>query len=170
MTEIKLYKAPKRVSKLLFLTTIFIVMGYWLINYTDSPKFIGWMTILFFGLGYPVAIFHLLDRRVQIIINEIGIYDRTTHKDFINWEIIKGAYLTNVYGQIFICLDIDESLTPSLKNKRRLSTAMGFGKLNIGLGQINIDPENLLEFIQKMINANKVQRSNIVQDNLRLNS
>jgi hypothetical protein len=45
---------------------------------------------------------------------------------------------------------------------------MGFGKLNIGLGQINIDPEILLEFIQKMINANKEQRINIVTDNLRL--
>lgn len=126
------------------------------------------MSILFFGLGYPVAIYHLLDRWVQIIINEIGIYDRTTHKDFINWEIIKGAYLTDVYGQKFICLDIDESVTPSLKNKRQLSVAMGFGKLNIGLGQINIDPEILLEFIQKMINANKEQRINIVTDNLRL--
>ncbi len=115
MTEIKLYKSPKRVVKLVFLSTIFVATGYWLINYTDSPKWAGWVSILFFGLGYPVAIFHLFDRRVQIIINEIGIYDRTTHKDFINWDIIKGAYLTDVHRQKFICLDIDETLVSSFK-------------------------------------------------------
>jgi hypothetical protein len=169
MTEIKLYKSPKRVVKLVFLSTIFVATGYWLINYTDSPKWVGWSSILFFGLGYPVAIFHLFDRRVQIIINEIGIYDRTTHKDFINWDIIKGAKLTDVHGQKFICLDIDETLAPYLKNKRQLSVAMGFGKLNISLGQINIDPEKLLEFIGELLNADKEQRKKVVKENLKLN-
>lgn len=86
MKEIKLYKSPWRAIKLLLLSSVFVFGGIWLITSTDSPKWLGWMSIGFFGLGYPVGLFQLLDRRPQIIINELGIWDRTTKQDTINWE------------------------------------------------------------------------------------
>ena len=90
--DIKLYKSPWRAIKLILLCSIFVFGGIFLLTNTDSPKWVAWLNIGFFGLGYPVGLFHLLDRRPQIIINEIGIFDRTTYKDFINWDVIKGAY------------------------------------------------------------------------------
>ena len=169
MTEIKLYKSPRRAVRMLVLTTLLVGMCYLLIN-SDKSAWIGWIGILFFGLGYPVAIYNLLDSRPQIIINEIGIFDRTTHKDFINWDIISGAYLIDVSKQKFICLEIDESFVPSLQNKRNFSVAMGFGKLNLSLGQINIDPEKFLEFICKMIYADQGQRTDLIKETPLLNA
>lgn len=79
----------------------------------DAPQRAAWLMIGFFGLGYPVGIFHLVDRRPQVIINEIGIFDRTTIRETINWEIIQDAYLMDVHGQKFICLIVDEKFEPS---------------------------------------------------------
>lgn len=84
MIEYKIYKYPWKAIKLILLCTIFVLGGIFFLNQSDVPKFIAWFCILFFGLGYPIGLFQLLDRRPQIIINEIGIFDRTTHKDFIN--------------------------------------------------------------------------------------
>lgn len=55
---------------------------------------------MFSSLGYPIGFDQLFDGRPQIIINEIGIFDRMTHNDFINWEIIMGAYAAGMHKQI----------------------------------------------------------------------
>lgn len=89
MTEIKLFKSPWRTVKLLLLCSIFVGLGIWGIKTGSMPNWVAWLNVGFFGLGYPIGIFHLLDRRPQIIINEIGIFDRTINSDIINWEIIR---------------------------------------------------------------------------------
>ncbi len=84
---------------------------------SETDRIIGWIGTCFFGLAIPIGFFHLFDKRPQVIINEIGIYDRTTHNEFINWEIIKDAYPINIYGQDFICLLVSENFRPSKKEK-----------------------------------------------------
>ncbi|HEY5825124.1 MAG TPA: STM3941 family protein, partial [Cyclobacteriaceae bacterium] len=129
-----------------------------------SPKWIGWMSICFFGLGYPVGLFHLLDRRPQIIINEIGIFDRTTYTDFINWDVIQDAYLIDIRGQKFICLVVDEKYEPSTKKGKfaksisNLSKEIGAQELNIQLAQIKINEIKMNEFILAMINVRPEDR------------
>src|SRR5688572_20606425 len=100
--EIKLYKSPWRAVKLINLCSILVFGGIFILSQPDAPKWVGWMSIRFFGLGYPVGLFHLLDRRPQIIINEAGIFDRTTYKYFINWEVIQDAYPINISAQKFV--------------------------------------------------------------------
>lgn len=155
--DIKLYKSPWRAIKLILLCSIFVVVGIFIVTSADTPKWPGWLNIFFFGLGYPVGLFHLMDRRPQIIINEIGIFDRTTYKDFINWEVIQGFYPTNLYGQKFICLIVDEKYEPSTRKGKfaksisKLNKEVGAQELNISLGQIKIDEFKLTEFILTMI-------------------
>ncbi len=169
MKEIKLYKSRWRAIKLLLLSSIFVIGGIWLITSTDDSKWVGWMSIIFFGLGLPIALFHLFDRRPQIVINEIGIYDRTTKLDFINWELIEDAYLTDVNGQKFISLIIDEKYEPSkTKGKKfqrtaKLNKAFGFQEVNISLGQIKIDEMKLMEFIMAMSGADNTQRKGLIK-------
>lgn len=170
--DIKLYKSPWRAIKLILLCSIFVFVGLFLILKTDSPKWIGWMNICFFGLGYPVGLFHLLDRRPQIIINEIGIFDRTTYKDFINWDVIQGAYPIDISGQKFVCLVVDEKYEPSTKKGKIAKTFSDFSKkvgaqeLNISLGQISIDEGKLTEFILAMINIRPENRKEKLKDRL----
>jgi hypothetical protein len=170
--DIKLYKSPWRAIKMILLCSILVFVGLFLLLYTDSPRWVGWLNILFFGLGYPVGLFHLLDRRPQIIINEVGIFDRTTYKDFINWEVIRSAYPMDISGQKFVCLVVDERYEPSAKKGKlaksfsNLSKEIGAQELNISLGQINVDEIKLTEFILIMINVRPENRKEKLKDKL----
>jgi hypothetical protein len=172
MKEIKLYKSPWRAIKLILLCSIFVALGLWGILTGHMPTWVAWLNIGFFGLGYPVGLFHLFDRRPQIIINELGIFDRTTNKDFINWEIIQDAYLIDIHNQKFICLVVDEEFKPS-QNKSKLyqqtakfSEAIGAQELNISLGQVEVDPEKMTEFILLMRTATKSNKTELINKTL----
>lgn len=168
MTEIKLYKSPWRAIKLILLCSIFVAMGFWGVLTGHMPTWVAWLNIGFFGLGYPVGLFHLFDKRPQIIINETGIFDRTTNKDFINWEIIQDAYLIDIHKQKFICLVVDEKYKPSRTKSKlyqqtaKFSEAIGVQELNISLGQIEINPERLTEFILQMLTASKPDKTELM--------
>lgn len=165
MPEIKLYKSPKKAIRIILLTLPFVIIGIFMINSDKYENIImGWVSICFFGLGIPTGLFHLLDKRPQIIINEHGIFDRTAHKTFINWEIISDAYIVDVHKQTFICLILNDDIEIQ-KGKSRIKKKveefgemMGFQKFNISLGQIKIDAEKFREFILLMANADKSVR------------
>ena len=167
MTEIKLYKSKQRAIRMILLCTPFVLIGIWMI--ADKPL-IGWLCIGFFGLGYPLGIYNLIDKRPMIIINEIGIFDRSANQDFINWELIQDAYPINISGQKFICLIIDENFKPSrkrgvfYKSAVKLNEAIGAQELNINLGQIEkIDEIKLTEFILEMSKADKNTKTELIK-------
>ena len=114
----------------------------------------------------------MLDRRPQIIINELGIFDRTTYDKFINWEVIWGAYPIKISGEKFICLEVDPNYEPSrrkgkvAKTLSRINKEIGAQELNISLGQVSIDQKKLVEFILAMIDAKPEQRSEKLKQRL----
>jgi hypothetical protein len=160
MIEYKLYKSPWKALKLMLLCSPFVLGGLFL-PVSHGMGWFKWLSVSFFGLGYPIGLFQLLDRRPQLIINEIGIFDRMIHKDFINWEIIQDAYLAEVHNQKFICLVVDEKFNPS--RMKFLSKAMGFQELNISLGNINVNAERLAEFILAMRFAERPERPEMIR-------
>ena len=168
MKEVKIYKSPWKAIKMMLLASIFVIIGIYMLSRPDAPAFLAWSGILFFGLAYPFGLFQLFDRRPQIIINEVGIFDRTTHKDFINWEIIQDAYLVNVHKQKFICLVVAQQFEPSrskgqlAKNMAGLSKSLGFQELNISLGNVKINEERLTAFILAMRSAEPVNRDHLI--------
>ena len=150
----------------------FILCGIWLITRAESSstdKIMGWIGTCFFSLAIPGSLYHLFDKRPQIIINETGIFDRTTHNEFINWEIIKDAYPINIHGQHFICLSVSEDFKPSRKKSRlykgfaKLNTMIGAQELNIHLGQLDIDTMVLTEFIIAMTQADKNKKQELIK-------
>ena len=168
--DIKLNKSPWKAIKMILLCSIFVFGGIFLLTNSDAPEWTAWMCIGFFGLGYPIGLFHLFDRRPQIIINEIGIFDRTTYKDFINWDVIQGAYLIGISRQKFICLVVDKKYEPSAKKGMFYKTLSKYNKelgaqeLNISLGQITVDEIKLTEFIQSMIAVHHVGQFNSIRE------
>jgi hypothetical protein len=169
MMEYKLYKSPWKAIKLLAVCSLFVAAGFFILSAGKASPVGAWLTIGFFGLGIPVSLYRLLDRRPQIIVNEIGIFDRTAHKDFINWEIIQDAYIVNVQQETFICLVVPEEFEPSTKKsmfQRRmagLSKAIGFQELNISLGNVNVDAERMAEFILAMRSAERGNRQSLLK-------
>ncbi|MBU2927292.1 STM3941 family protein [Winogradskyella psychrotolerans] len=171
MTEIKLYKSKIKALKMYLRAVPFILCGIWLITRAESSetdRIMGWVGTCFFGLAIPFSLYHLFDKRPQVIINEIGIFDRTTHNEFINWEIIKDAYPINIHGQHFICLSVPEDFKPSRKKSRlykglaKLNEMTGAQELNIQLGQLDIDPIKLTEFIIAMTHADKNKKKELI--------
>lgn len=156
--EIRLYNSPLRALKLFALCSIFVFGGVWLLK-SDMTPWVAWFNIGFFGLGYPVSLYHLFDRRAQVIINEVGVFDRTTYTGFINWEVIREAYPLNISGERFICLVVDERYEPSLRKGKvartisRFSKKVGAQELNLSLGQISVDERKLSTFIRGLIKA-----------------
>ena len=170
MTEVKLYKTHRKAVRLLTLTASFILIGIWMTQrgqYGTFYYWMGWVCICFFGLGIPVGLFNLFDRRPQIIINENGIWDRTTNEGEIKWEQIQDTYPINIYGQKFISLIIDDTFTFTKKQYKwasRLSEEVGAQKLNLSLGQLKIDPMRLSDFIYLMTSTGKKDRNAIIKE------
>jgi len=158
--------------KLFLLATPLIAVGIWMIivdGGSETDRIMGWVGTCFFGLAIPIGLFHLFDKRPQVIINEIGIYDRTIHDEFINWEIIKDAYPINIYGQHFICLLVPENFRPSDRKSKfykgivKLNEELGAQELNIQLGQLEVDTIKLTEFIVAMTQAEKSKKSELIK-------
>ncbi|MXV14790.1 STM3941 family protein [Hufsiella ginkgonis] len=170
--EIKLYRSPWKALRLVALCTPFVAIGCWGIRSGEMSAYLAWTLLLFFGLGYPGAAFMLLDRRPQIIISEIGIFDRTTHRGFINWEIIHNAYLVTIHGQPIICLLVDEAFKPSRKKGRwaqslsRLNEGLGFQELNLSLGMVDVNAERFLDFLLMMSSASQEKRAGLITGRL----
>lgn len=168
--EYRLYKSPWKAVKLLTGSAAFVALGLFGLLHRPivMPGLVSWASIIFFGLGILAGLFHLLDRRPQIIINNIGIFDRMAHNEFINWNVIEDAYLVYVSSQTFICLVIDEQFQPSSsktgfrKRAKDFSKSQGFQEMNISLGQVNIDEQKLIEFIKLMKDANDDQRQRLI--------
>jgi len=167
--EIKLYNSPWRALKLLGLCSIFVGVGVYLLVKTHALPLVGWLNIGFFGLGYPVSLYHLFDRRPQVIINELGIFDRSTYTGFINWEVIRDAYPhVDISEQKFICLVVDERYEPSLKKGKLAQTVLQFNKkgaqgLNLSLSHVSVDEQKLTSFIRQLIKATPSTRQPLLE-------
>jgi hypothetical protein len=169
MSEFRLYKSPQKALKLLLGCAAFVVIGILMLRDPTAPRAVAWAGIGFFGLGLPLAIYQLLDRRPQIIINELGVFDRMAHREFINWEIIRDAYLVDIHTQPLLCLVVDEAFEPSRSKGRfgrsvaRLNKDLGFQELNLSLGSVNVDAERLAAFILTMRAATTPERTFLVK-------
>ena len=155
--ETKIYKSPLKSLKLLLLATLFVAIGIWGIRDGFMPLFLCWTCIIFFGSGVCLSLFNIVDRRPQIIINEVGIYDRMSTKEFVNWEVIWDAYPINISRQEFICLVIDDDFKPSNSKSKfykkvvELNELFGAQEVNIAVSQLSVKPSVLLSFVKKII-------------------
>ena len=172
MTEIKLYKTPLKAIRIFLLSIPLVAIGIWEITANEPFTFdwiMGLICASFFSLGLVVGIFHFVDKRPQIIINEIGIWDRTTKQNMIRWEQIKEAYPISINRQKFISIVTDNSYlfkTEQYKWATKLSEEIGAQKLNFQVSQIKIDENRFAEFINSMILLGKSDREKKLKEYL----
>lgn len=170
MDEIRLYKSPWKAITLMLLCLPFVVIGIFIISrepFWSTNYMMGWVSTLFFGLGILIGIVQLLDKKPQIVINESGLWDRSTKRRVIPWDQIEGAYLISLNGQKFISLELDESFEVKVKQYKWatwLNKAIGAQKVNLHLGQLKIDEKLLTEFIATMAGSDSLQRKGILND------
>lgn len=169
MTKLKLYKSNSKGINFFALCLPFVLIGIWMISENQNGTFdyyMGWFILSFFGSGIPVSIFNLLDKRAQIIINENGIWDRTTKQNEIKWEQIIEAYSIDIYNQKFISIIVDETYEfkkRQYKWAEKLTELIGAQKLNINLSQLKIDEVQLTILINKIKDVEKNDRNNLIR-------
>lgn len=156
MTEIKLYKTTTKGLKIIGMSLLFVVLGLFLLSdatYGTTNYIVIWLCICFFGLGIAVGLFHIFDRRPQIIITENGIWDRTTNQDEIKWEQIIEAYPLEIFEQKFISLVTDDTYVFKKKPHKwieKINKEIGAQNLNLHIGLINIDEIVFANFINQL--------------------
>jgi hypothetical protein len=169
LTEIKLYKTTTKGLKILGMCLPFVAIGLWVVTHEPTGTinyFMGWFCTCFFGLGIPVGLFHAFDRRPQIIISENGIWDRTTSQDEVKWEQIIEAYPLDIYDQKFISIVTDDTYVFRKKPYKwaaKISETIGAQNLNLQLGQLNIDANELANFINRLCEASIEERRKLIK-------
>ncbi|UOR07551.1 hypothetical protein MUN82_10740 [Hymenobacter aerilatus] len=155
MTENLIYYNSRKRHALLTLGGLaFVAMGIFMIV-TKGNWGMGLITIVFFGACAAVGGWQFFDTRPRLQITDEGILDRTLGVGIILWTDITGAYVQSVNRENFVCLYVrDEqayvSRLPPLKRKLAgANAALGFTPLSINLSGVDLNPEQLLEYILK---------------------
>jgi len=150
MEEIKLYKSPLKSLRLLFLSSLFVIPSLWLLLKNEKAETSLLFCLCFFGIGFLLSLFNIVDRRPQIILNKNGVWDRSTNEEVIKWEIIKSANEINIYKQIFVCLKLDKSFVPKKKQyswAKKLNNSIGAKDVNLNVSYIKVNIEKLMTLI-----------------------
>lgn len=169
MKEIKLYKSPIKSLRLFFLSSIFVIPSLYFILTEKNFKSSYLLVLGFFGIGFLLSLFNIIDRRVQIIINEIGIWDRSTNEEIIKWEFIEKAYTIEIHKQIFVPLKMNKNFKPR-KNLYKwasfLNKISGGQKVNLNFSYIKIDTHKVVDFINVMESESITERKKLIESYL----
>ncbi|HEY9731995.1 MAG TPA: STM3941 family protein [Drouetiella sp.] len=152
-----LYNSKGKYARLLFICALFVICGITIVtsDHSQSALITGWSSIVFFGLGIVVAIRQMLDNKPRIIIDALGIHDRTLKVGLIEWADIQDASLTRIQREHFIQLDLSdehkylERLSTGHKRAARANTFLGYQKLNINLSGVACNPGQILNIVRQ---------------------
>lgn len=156
------YNSRKRHAMLTLGGLAFVAMGVYMIV-TKGNWGLGLVTIFFFGTGVIVGARQFFDTRPRLQLTDEGILDRTLGVGLIPWTAITDAYVRSINQESFICLQLrdEQAYTSRLSPlKRRLAganAALGFTPLSINLSGVDLNPEQLLEYILKQSAATQLQ-------------
>ncbi|SNC59722.1 hypothetical protein SAMN06265337_0110 [Hymenobacter gelipurpurascens] len=155
MTEDLIYYNSRKRHALLTLGGLaFVAMGVFMIV-TKGNWGLGLITIAFFGTGAAIGAKQFFDTRPRLQITDEGILDRTLGAGLILWTDITDAYVRSINHEYFICLQLrDEQaylsrLSPLKRKLAGANEALGFTPLSINLSGVDLNPEQLLEYILK---------------------
>ena len=166
MKEIKLYKSPIKSLRLLFMSSLFVFPSIWFIMNEDKTKIIFWLCLLFFGIGFLISLYNILDRRPQIVITKFALWDRASGQGTIKWESIEEANEVQVYKQVFVALKTNESFV--MKRRiynwaKNLNKMVGAQDVNLNVSYTKVDVEKFITFINIMKNENVENREQVME-------
>jgi hypothetical protein len=174
MIELKFYKSVWLALLLIIMPLPFVSFSlYRIIEHIDTGSLtLYWFSLCFFGLGIPLGIFNLFDRRPQIIINDVGVFAKISYKDYtIEWEFIKDAYFKELQvalfsKQKFISLVLDPDapvLAKSNKTLIKISNSLGFKDFSISVTQLKkSDWEKVAAFIKSLSQSEPFERQKLL--------
>lgn len=160
MERIEIKSSRLKYILLLITAMGFVVCGVFLLS-QSGPMWVGWMSIVFFGSMIPLFAWQLFDTRPRLIIDGEGVLDRTLKIGKILWSDISGAYLREIKGNSFICLELENEekyltkLSPLMRAATSANVKLGFTPISLNLSGVDTDAFQLLEVVLKMSEASR---------------
>jgi len=159
MEEIQIKKSKQNYIFPLIGAIGFVVAGLFIILTSNSSgdRWIGWISIIFFGSGIPLFIKEMLESKPRMIINDQGIFDRTFGIGTIPWSEITGAFIKSIKGNDFICLELrnpkmwSNQLSGIKKASASANKALGFTEFSVSISGATEDASAIHELILKKI-------------------
>lgn len=153
---IVLYNSKAKYIKLLIGCSVFVIGGSFIVysDHSSKSQMIGWLNIVFFGLGMLVAIRQLLDKKARIVIDSRGITDNTLKVGLIEWRDIEEATLTRIQSEYFIQLELAseskylDRLSTGHKRAAEANTVLGYQRLSINLSGVKCDAKEILNLVR----------------------
>jgi len=161
--HLEIYNSHKVIIKLIMSGFLFVVVGIVLILLGPEDGemlIIGWLSIIFFGLGVIILIIRFFSFKPILIVNDFGITDNSTAiaAGFIPWSNVKSIDLIDVAGVAYISLDLYDKegyLAKTSKFKQKVvevNKELGFEVVLINLQTISEDPEEVFNRIIELAN------------------
>jgi hypothetical protein len=160
VTSFEARNSPRRIALLLVAALAFVGLGAWMIGAFGEPpdhrfrtQAIGWVSIIFFGLGAILIARRLFEANVEIRIDANGIYWRRRSSQVIPWNAIDRITIREVRGQRFACLFLrdprafpSDGLTSMLAGANK---AFGFGDVALGMAGTDRSFDELISAIKQ---------------------
>ncbi len=161
----------------LMVCLLFVIAGVFIIFDSNSltKTIAGVLCIGFFGFGFFVLLYQVLNRRPRILIDEKGITDRMLGIGRINWEDIEYVKLRSSKNRsIFLKLvksQKSSEILSSAKNKKyNFDGDLDLGILALNLNLIDTEPQNVYEVILKHIPEKQLNNSDKMYEDFDRNS
>ncbi len=171
MYEIKIYRSIRNGFKILGGSLFFVILGIDIIMTDPQNQWEGWLSVGFFGLLIPIALFQILDRKPAIVLTIDGITLMGRNNSHLEWQYINGVEIKNTTKwSKLICLYAKEGHSPNMiksafwKLIHYWDKNMGYGDLNISVNNLKTDPDRLLNLLITLINAKVADRKALIED------
>lgn len=103
--------APSRLLLLVVGAAAFVVLGIWIAGIAGAPpepgrEWIGWLSIVFFGLCAALGLRRVFDSSEQVKISRSGVYFKQWSEQTIPWSEIANVTVWEFKGQKSLILHL----------------------------------------------------------------
>ncbi len=158
---------PWKQIKLLFHFICFLLGGIFLFLTSEDDvfnRFVGIVTIVFFGAGFLIFCITWIQSREILILNEDGFIDNSSlfsRQDLFPWEQVEYMCHTSIHKQFFISImpkDLDtflDNLSPRAYKLAKTNLKWGYLPIQINLVSMKMKPEEVLALMEEYRTENQ---------------
>ena len=147
---------------------LMILLGWWLVTGPASGGFVtvwGWITIAFFGLGFPLVVLQVLRRGPMVTISDAGIWVWRWQWGTIPWSEIAAVETRAMSqsfggGQKFLLLHMRHpEAWGADSTSASISRALGLPGVPVPVSGLTMSPEDIEQEVQLRISRSLVEQS-----------
>jgi hypothetical protein len=121
----------------------------------------GWPALVFFSACAVSIGYQAIQRGPRVVIDQVGILDRTLGIGIIPWSEIQGAFVKRVSTARFVCLELRDPepfrarLSPLKRRLIQVNRKLGYTDFSVNLTGTDADPDAVCELILKEVQLHR---------------